>query len=274
MRLLALLLVLSPAAATQSYFPLGDDDQWEYGYILDPPFSDPDTTRFEPDRISGRVVIADTAYAVIDLPVVPSDTLRVDAAGRVWARIDGRDALLFDVTRADGETYRMPDPYSEFEYVVTVHRSESLTVPAGTFHDVIAFSFNVEEYADDEFGVTLASGVGMISASSAFQYASLFSATVGGQLITAAEPDPLAEAVEVSPNPFRQSLTVRLPRGTWHHAAVLDARGREIETLDVSRCGGPACTLRWDGTGHTTGIYVVRAVGPTRTVGVPVVLTR
>ena len=275
MRIGALLLSLvALPAAGQSYFPLGDDDQWEYGYVLDPPFSDPDTVRFEPDRITDRVVIADTAYAVLDLPVVPSDTLRVDAAGRVWGRIDGRDALLFDVTRADGETYRVPDPHGESEYVVTVHRPESVTVPAGTFHDVIDFSFDVEASHDDEIGVTLARDVGMIAAGSFLEFGSLFAATVGGQYVTAAEPAPGPGDAGAFPNPFRQSLTVTLPAGAWHHAVVLDARGREVAALDASRCGPAGCALRWDAAGHPPGMYVVHAEGATRTVAVPVVLAR
>lgn len=276
MRTVALFLLVTTAlpAAAQNYFPLGDDDVWEYGYVLDPPFSDPDTVRFGPDRIAERVVIRDTAYAVLDLPVVPSDTLRVDAAGRVWARIAGRDALLFDVTRADGETYRVPDPHSEFEYAVTVRRTGSLTVPAGTFHDVISFSFDVEEWRDDELDVTLAPGVGMISAWSFIDLGSLFAATVSGQHVTAAEGAPLATDVGAFPNPFRQSLTVTLPAGAWHHAAVLDARGREVAALDASRCGPSDCTLRWDGTGHPPGMYVVHAEGAGQTVAVPAVLAR
>lgn len=271
---LFLLVVTAVPAAAQGYFPLGDGDVWEYGYVLHPPFSDPDTVRFEPDRIAGRVVIRDTAYAVLDLPVVPSDTLRVDPAGRVWARIDGRDALLFDVTRADGETYRVPDPHSAFEYVVTVHRPGTATVPAGTFHDVIDFSFDVEGVHDDELGVTLARGVGMIAAGSFLEYGSLFSATVGGRHVTAGEGGPRAADAGAFPNPFHRSLAVTLPAGPWHHAAVLDARGREVAALDASRCGPPGCTLRWDGTGHPPGMYVVYAEGPSRTLAVPAVLAR
>jgi hypothetical protein len=276
MRTAAVLLLAAAAlpAAGQGYFPLGDDDVWEYGYVVEPPFSDPDTVRFEPDRITERTVIRDTAYAVLDLPVVPTDTLRVGEAGRVWGRIDGRDALLFDVTRADGETYRVPDPHSESDYVVTVHRPESLTVPAGTFHDVIAFSFDVEGVSDDELGVTLARDVGMISAGSALNYGSLFAATVNGRLITATERGPLAADAEAFPNPFHRSLTVTLPAGAWHHAAVLDARGREVAALDASRCGSTGCTLRWNGAGHPPGTYVVHAESATRTVAVPVVLAR
>ncbi|PAP78086.1 hypothetical protein [Rubrivirga marina] len=275
MRIAALVLFALAAlpAAGQSYFPLGDDDQWEYGYVLDPPFSDPDTIRYE-RRVAERVVVSDTAYAVIDLPALPTDTFRVDPEGRVWGRWYGRDALFLDVSRSDGERYELPES-DGFAYVVTVRRPVSVTVPAGSFEDAVEFSFDIPDVFDDEFTVLLAPGVGVVSGFSLYNnMGDLFAATVDGQRVTSSELGPSETDVRAFPNPFRRSLTVTLPAGMWHHTVVLDARGRAVATLDASRCGPGSCALRWDGAGHPPGMYVVHAEGAARTVAVPVVLTR
>ncbi|WP_420456948.1 hypothetical protein [Rubrivirga sp.] len=268
-------LALAMPATAQEVFPLGDADVWEYGYIIDPPFSDPDTVRFEV-RVAGRVTINDTAYAIARFPALPVDTLRADAEGRVWCRAGGRDVLLFDTTLPDGAVYpfhRSKDEYDEYE--VTVYRPIVVDVPAGLFEDAITFGFDVPGVFDDEFSVTLAPGVGVVSGSSLYDgLGNLYTATIDGVVYTPVEAGSVASAVRAFPNPFASSVTVALPPGRWRTAEVTDALGRRVATLDVGRCGAGRCAVGWDGAGHPAGVYGVRAWGADGTASLRITLAR
>ncbi len=270
-------LVLAAPAAAQDYFPLGDDDVWAYGYIFDPPFSDPDTVRFDPVGVTERVTVHDTAYAVVALPYLPSDTVRTDAEGRVWDRVSGHDVLLLDVTRADGETYDYIDPRDpDLLYTVTVVRPMTVETAGGTFDNVVAFVFDSPEVVDEEFGFALAPGVGIVTAgASMLGSVELFEATVGGQQVTPVETGPAGRVdARAFPNPFASSVTVDLPPGRWRTAEVTDALGRRVATLDVGRCGGGRCTVWWNGAGHPVGVYGIRAVGADGVASIRVTLAR
>ena len=269
------LLILAAAlfaggAAAQSYLPLGDDDSWSYGYIVYPPTAPPDTVRAEPVSVSEHVTVDGLDYTVIDLPYVPTDTLRVDAEGRVWGRHLGADRLLFDMTAASGATYRVPaDPDEGLDYEVTVDREPTRT-PAGAFEDAVRFQFHLAEVTDADLSFTFARGVGLVYAGSAWGWETLFEAVVSDVLVTDAADGPLAEAeARAFPNPARGVVTVALPSGSWAAAEVVDVLGRHVAALDVG--AGP---LRWDAAGRRPGLYVVRAWGPHGEVAVPVVVAR
>lgn len=269
--LLLALSSLAPASA-QDYFPLGDDDQWEYGHILYPPNADPDTVRYSPVRIAERVVVSDTAYTVIDLPAVPSDTLRVDAEGRVWGRLHGTDRLILDVTLADGEAFVFER--GELMQTVSVSRGASLTVPAGTFEDVVSFSFDDPSVFDDEYSVTLARGIGVVSSYALYDaWGDLYRARVGGQMFTDAELAPLAGTARAFPNPFASSVTVELPAGAWTSAEVVDLLGRRVAALSVGACA-VGCDLRWDSGDSPAGLYIVRVEGARQRLAIPVTVAR
>ena len=272
--LTVLVALIAGAAQAQDYFPLADGDTWTYGFVLRPPDAPADTSRAAPVTVSERVTVRDTAYVVIDFPVVPSDTLRTDAEGRVWGRVHGRDVLLFDVTRADGETYAPGfGTGAPGEYGVTVRRPETVRVPGGTYPGAVTFSFDVPGLLDDEFSVSLAPGVGLVAAYGAHDLGELFEATVGGRVVTDAESAPLAVPVEAFPNPFTSSLTVALPAERWRRVTVTDALGRLVATLDASACGA-GCEVRWDAADAAPGLYLVRAEGDRQRVVVPVVRSR
>jgi len=89
--------------------------------------------------VSNPVAINDTLYYVVPLPDLFSDTLRTDAAGRIWARMDGEDRLFFDFTLAGGPCYLFREHGDDYE--VTVTREPDLNIHLGAFTDAVTFRF-------------------------------------------------------------------------------------------------------------------------------------
>lgn len=275
MRALVLFALVSFAstASAQDYFPLGDDDVWEYGTIIDPPFAPADTSRFGPLRVSGRVTVNDTVYAVLEVYSVP-DTLRSDGAGRVYARESGHDRLLFDLTRSDGATYTYETGDDlRGDYIVTVSRPDTVRTVAARFENAVGFSFDITGAHDDETYIAVVPGVGVVyTYNGVTGYTELMSATIGGRLITPLEGAPgLEDAAFAYPNPTAGRATVALPAGRWHRATVLDVLGRRVADLEVSACPS-GCQVVWDGDAPP-GRYVVRVEGE-RALAVPVTVAR
>ena len=253
-------------AQPADYFPLGPEDSWTYGYVVDPPFAPADTVLTGTVRVLDTVTIRDTTYSVARFPELFTDTLRTDARGRVWGRLGGRDLLLMDVTLTDGATYLLPRPSGARTgpdvYVVTVSRPPSVRTIAGLFEDVVAFSFDIPESLDDEVYVALASGVGVVASGAALGAPfELVEARVSGRLITATDGPPPPAPLQVFPNPTASTLTVVVPAGGWERAEVADALGRRVAVLLSGPCPPDACRLSWDAEDAAPGVYVVWVSG-------------
>ena len=270
---LCLLAALATSAQAQDYFPLGDDDVWEYGYVLFPPPSfEPDTMRFAPARVSARPVVNDTAYAVVNFLYVP-DTVRVED-GRIYGRQQGRDVLFLDLDEPAGG----PRPTdwawgADTLYTLEIERPDTVRVGAGRFRDVRVFHFEAQGVSDASYYYAFAPGIGLLySGGGLGNYAELFSAQIDGRFVTNAEGSPgLEVAAFAYPNPSRAGVTVALPAGRWDRAVVLDVLGRRVAVLEVGPCAA-GCEVRWDGRAPA-GRYVVRLEGE-RVLAVPVTIGR
>ena len=253
------LLPLAVAAQTADYFPLGESDTWTYGSVLEPPNAPPDTTLYAPVTVRGTTTVRDTVYTLATFPGTWSDTLRVDGEGRVWARIDGRDQLYLDVTRPDGDTYRVTRGGDEYE--VTVSQGLEGATPAGRFENVVQFAFGIPGTVDSGVSLSLAPDVGLVWTTGPFAgYQELFEARVGGALILDGAGGPAEARPRVYPNPVVSTLTVEVPAGDRRRIEVLDARGRAVAVLFDGRCAS-VCRATWDARGAASGVYVVRATG-------------
>lgn len=267
-RLLLLIAGLPAVAFGQapdtSYFPLDVGNSWTYAVRVQTSPTAWETLIGDPHEIGQTVAINDTAYTEVAYPHAIFGTLhRVDEVGRVWVRADGVDRLLFDVTRADGETYTFPDVASGNDYVVRVERNVSVDTFLGRFENAIRFSFDIPEMLDDETGITLAPGVGVVAASTSFfgDYF-LYAASVGGRVVTSAGvdgPSRLRPAL-AAPNPFTTSTTIRLPEGPagYAHVEVVDLLGRHVATLLDGPVGPGEQSVTWAASGAPSGPYLVR----------------
>ena len=269
------------AIGTADYFPLGAADSWTYGFVVAPPDGPPETYSLGPVSVRGEVSVHDTTYVLLTIPSLFTDTLRTDAEGRVWGRIDGRDRLILDLTLADGATYSFEDPGAEScpsvgacTSTVTVRRGLTVETLAGRFEDAVSFSFDNPQMMDDELLIALAPGVGVVRTSTYLQPFDLIEATVGGRHVTPVEVGPEPVSVRAFPNPFTSRVTVELPPGEWAHVEVFDTLGRRVVTLLDGPCAPTACRLEWDGSDAAPGVYLVRATGPTATTAYPVVRAR
>ena len=80
-------------------------------------------------------------------------------------------------------------------------------------------------------------------------------------------PEPASPAMTVAPNPAsrRAAVSVSLPEAGAVRVAVLDVLGREVAVLHDGPLAAGDRALRLDAAPLPAGVYVVRAVTPTRT---------
>lgn len=286
---LTLLLLLVPlhiqaqTANTTSYFPLERGNSWTYFLVLEPPNAPPDTLWGGTYSIDETISINDTLYYVAGYPFSLADTLRADGEGRMWARVQGNDTLLFDFTLAEGETYRFQTPYRpNVTYQVSLERGGTTVVGAGRFEDVVTVRFDDPQWLDEERSFTFAPGVGIVQANGELgDYEELYSAEVGGQVITAIEEDVASslEALQAFafPNPFSISTTIIVPFTAGSprvKAIVYDALGRNVATLRDGECDMHRCKFAWDGSRLPNGAYYVKVEQGRQTQMIKLILSR
>ncbi len=254
--------------ADTSYFPLGVGNTWTYFQLLDPPNAPPDTLWRGIYTVAETILIQDTVYYVTGYPFSLADTLRADGQERIWARLHGKETLLFDFALAEGETYSFQSPaLPDVNFQVSVQRGGPAEVGAGRFENILTIVFDDPQYIDEEHAFTFAPGVGIVYAyGSLGDYEELYSAHVGGQVITAINEEDArwrgSQPALAFPNPFIQSVTVSVPINGLARANVVvyDMLGREVATLREGDCTPSTCTFLWDASRHPGGAYFVRVV--------------
>lgn len=254
----------SPEPTT--YFPLEVGNTWTYFQVLDPPGAPPDTLWRGPYTTAEALTVNDTLYFRSGYPFAPGDTLRDDGSGKIWARIQGKDVLLFDFTLEDGAMYPFHHPgQPDINTQVTVTRDFTVEVGAGRFEDCIGLSFDDPNVMDDGMSFAFAPDVGIVYAyGNGGDYEELYSAEVSGEVITTVENDdaPPSTTLSVSayPNPFASLTTITFPirNATGVEASVYDLLGRRVADLGSGRCDARHCAFEWNGTGQSSGLYVVR----------------
>ncbi|MCO6445848.1 MAG: T9SS type A sorting domain-containing protein [Anaerolineae bacterium] len=248
-----------------NYFPLEVGNTWTYFTPLDPPFAEPDTIWDRSAGVSDVITANDTLYFRVNYPFAPADTLRSDAEGRIWARMQDQDVLLFDFTRDHGDVYTFGRPGDTLiTFKVTVQRNQSIEVHAGRFENGIIISFDDPAWVDDVFSFAFAPGVGIVYAyGEGGWYEELYSAQVAGRIITAIDEVPFvvpgAKAFAY-PNPFRTATSIVVPSMSVQpaEASVYDVVGRKVSTLGAVACHTDACRFELDGSGLAPGLYYVR----------------
>lgn len=149
-------------SADSSHFPLDERNVWRYIVVLDPPGEPFDT--LGPYELSPEsIVVSDTVYFVGAYPFPLADTIRTGDDGNIYARIRGKDMLLFDFALEASETYQVdlrdPEPY-----VVTATYDDVVQVSTGTFEQTITLHFDMQNVMDAGHSYTFARGTGIIQA--------------------------------------------------------------------------------------------------------------
>lgn len=258
--------VQAQATDTTDYFPLEVGNTWRYFQVLNPPGAPPDTLWRGTYTITGEISINDTLYYVSEYPFSLADTLRTDEQGRTWARVHGQDVLLFDFGLNEGETYHFQTPREPgLKYQVSIEREEYAETHAGTFENIVTLIFDDPLVVDEGHVFSLAPGVGIIRAYDGMgEFVALYSATVGGQVITKTErtgPSSISTTPAfASPNPFSTSTTLTVPfSGSQKpEIKIYNLLGRLVATLRDGVCSGDRCEYEWNGSQLPAGVYLVR----------------
>jgi hypothetical protein len=260
--LLLLLPAVTARAQVDDHFPLAVGNAWTYFTPLDS--VPPDTVWDHTSGVSATVTVNDTLYFVIDYPFSPADTLRADEQGHVFARLGGRDVLLFDFSVAGGETYPFASPHVPgITFTVTVDRLDTCEAAAGGFSDCVRLAFDDPEWVDEDFSFVFAPGVGIVWAyGDGGWYEELYAAQVAGRIISSRESTaPTATQAFAYPNPFGDCATIVVPAtGTaTMRIRVYDVLGRLAAAPGEGTCDGLLCRFQFDGARLPAGPYFVRA---------------
>lgn len=276
--------VIAQTTDTTDYLPLNVGNTWTYFQVLYPPNMPPDTLWKGTYSVTETVSINDTLYFVFDQAIAfaEADTLRTNEAGRIWARIQGQDVLLFDFSLSEGEMYRFQTPdLLDIHFQVTVERDQTIDVGAGHFVEGITLRFDDPQWIDEERSFTFAPGVGIVRMYGGLgDYEELFWAEVGGQIITATEAtDPLSGQTLQAlayPNPFRSSTTlvVSFTGSIRPTVGVHDVLGRKVGVLQAEACTLSRCRFSWDGFHLGSGVYYVRIDQGGQVETIPLILRR
>jgi hypothetical protein len=260
--LLLLLPAVSARAQVDDHFPLAVGNAWTFFTPLDS--VPPDTVWDHTSGVSAAVTVNDTLYFVVDYPFSPADTLRADEEGHVFARLGGRDVLLFDFTVAGGATYPFASPRAPgITFTVTVDRLDTCEAAAGRFSDCVRLDFDDPEWLDEDLTFVFAPRVGIVWAyGDGGWYEELFAAQVAGRIISSRElAAPSATQAFAYPNPFGTSATIVVPAtgAATMRMRVYDVLGGLAATPDAGTCDGLTCRFRLDGAQLPAGPYFVLA---------------
>lgn len=252
-------------ADTTNYFPLDIDNSWTYYTELDPPDSPPIITVGNPLMISDTVTVNDTLYYVAPHPNSFADTLRSDGRGKIWARYQDRDVLLYDFTLAEGDKYYFDRSEADWDtFEVVIERNVTIEVVAGHFENCIRLYFDIPEGADFGHTYVFAPNVGIVTSYDGMGEGSfLYEALIEGKVISSTEDENPTSRREngayAYPNPFTFATTVILPTKIVPAptALVYDVLGRRVASLTAGRCEPGRCEYRWNAGNWPPGLYYV-----------------
>lgn len=250
------------------YYPLAGGNTWTYYDIFQVPLEPPDTTIVGTFTIVDSVTVNDTLYFKAVHPNSLADTLRSDS-GRVYARVGGRDVLLFDFLMGESDSYafEQPGPFGH-TMQVTIQRDLAVDVIAGHFENCVRFQFTAMP-TDSDRSFTFAPGVGPLDAVGGMgEQARLYSAVVNGVPITATSVSEEGAGLVrgeayAYPNPFGASTTLSFPHvgGLPADVIVYDMLGRDVDVVEDGLCGEDRCVYSWRGSGLGSGLYFARLDG-------------
>jgi hypothetical protein len=235
------------------------NNSWTYFQVLEPPFMPPDTIWGGTYTIENQLSINDTLYSLAPHPFSLATTLRYDGKGHVWARIGGRDVLYLDFTLEEGQSY----PFVEedgTEYEVSLERLGTIEIGGGRFDKVISLHFKWTPGVDNDRYYAFGRGAGIVTAvGGGGEYQELYSAAIGGRVITSTERTDEVQGLTVSvyPNPsvFNSFIEIRgINSGVI--IQIVDVLGRQLREYRRDYCRNE-CHIEIARGNLTAGLYFV-----------------
>jgi hypothetical protein len=238
----------------KSFFPLQVRNIWIYDNFIHP-FASRDTIEIlDTTRIDGNKYFK-----------VNDTFVRYDSLGNLVNYHNGSDVMFFPLTFPDTNTIVFDSVGTPI--TVCVNRdSESVTVPAGTFGDLLTVMWN--EAIDATSFYTYSKDIGLVKAYYAWlapQQSSLVYAKVNGTEYTSGiktdpgQPEKYALKLANYPNPFNSSTTLKyhLTENGDVRLSVFDLSGRLVEELFSGRQSAGDYHYLWSGGNLPSGVYLI-----------------
>ncbi len=259
-QIIILSLVLFTRLVAQDYFPLEVGNTWIY--YVNSYF--PDTMTY---HVSDSLNIDHVKYFLYGM-FLPSeynfkDTIRKDAEGNIWKKVNRVDYLWFDFTKDSGAVYTFPDHNSSYYYnVEVVDKNFTLQTNRGNYSHCIKFFFDIPQFVDDEVFYSFAPEMGIIEMYGGdgpqllLDSASIIR-TPNGIIDEQSSSSNLFELWQNYPNPFNPTTTISysLHRACYVTLKIYDVTGREIKTLVNEEKSRGIYSLELNGNNLPSGIY-------------------
>ena len=259
-QIIILSLVLFTRLVAQDYFPLEVGNTWIYhvnSYI-------PDTMTY---HVSDSLNIDHVKYFLYGM-FPPSeyyfkDTIRMDAVGNIWKKVNGVDYLWFDFTKDSGAVYTFPDHNPSNNYnVEVVDKNFTLQTNWGNYSHCIKFLFDIPQFVDDEKFYSFAPQVGIIEmyggdGPQLLLDSALIIGSPTGIIYEQQSSSSLFELTQNYPNPFNPTTTISysLHRACYVTLKIYDVTGREVKTLVNEEKPSGIYSLELNGNNLSSGIY-------------------
>jgi hypothetical protein len=262
-QIIILSLVLFTRLVAQDYFPLEVGNTWIY--YVNSYF--PDTMTY---HVSDSLNIDHVKYFLYGM-FLPSeynfkDTIRKDAEGNIWKKVNGVDYLWFDFTKDSGAVYTFPDHNSSYYYnVEVVDKNFTLQTNRGNYSHCIKFLFDIPQFVDDEVFYSFAPEMGIIEMYGGdgpqllLDSASIIR-TPNGIIYEQSSSSNLFELTQNYPNPFNPSTTINysIPKTSFVTIKVYNILGKEIATLVNQEKLQGNYDIEFNASGLPSGIYFYR----------------
>ena len=256
-QIIILSLVLFTRLVAQDYFPLEVGNTWIYhvnSYF-------PDTMTY---HVSDSLNIDHVKYFLYGISEYSfKDTIRKDAVGNIWKKVNGVDYLWFDFTKDSGAVYTFPDHNPSYYYnVKIVDKNFTLQTNSGNYSHCIKLFFDIPQFVDEEVFYSFAPEMGIIEMYGGdgpqllLDSASIIGSPTG--IIYEQQPSSnLFELRQNYPNPFNPTTTISysLYRACYVTLKIYDVTGREIKTLVNEEKSRAIYYLDLNGNNLPSGIY-------------------
>lgn len=185
-----------------------------------------------------------------------------------------QEQVWLDFSAAVGDSWRVTAPDGSAEWTVFLQsKTDTITVPAGTFTDCYRFGFN-SEWLDNNWEEWYARGVGpvqrVIYGAIVYKY-ELFQAQVNGKeypTLVMRRPESIAKGFLLYPNfpnPFNENTVIRynLSRPGFVTLEIYNIRGQKVRSLVSKQSTAGTFTTYWDGKDDSgrvlnSGVYFIR----------------
>lgn len=248
-------------------FPLQIGNRWFYREHFN--LSDPfrirkvlyDTTM--PNGLSYAAVL-DSGYSYQVVRYYRQSGSRVYQYGYFVA---GQEQLVFDFSRADGDTIASFRNGQDTCDIILIQRSVGNIF--GMTRDQWVFIVDLYRHVyDDETVYTITDSLGITTMEQFLSLLDASGALINGRMygtFTAVAPDPLTlpNAVHLDqnyPNPFNPTTTISfsIPRTTFTTLKIYNTLGQEIATMVSESLNPGTYSKQWNANGVASGVYYYR----------------